>query len=453
MKINIVFGHSIPFPPIKGGGIERIDHSLAKAIIHAGHEVTAYSRSYHSLPNENTDEFGINHIRIRGYDYNRSKVINAVNSFRWCVKIAFTIKAADVTIFNSPFAFIMILLWKARDIAKDFSGKIGSMVTNAATAAGGAALGLGAAGVAMAGRNTVGAVSKYAQNDGARSNALRFQDTQNAVAKIKGWNAINPFAYAKVATTAIQGVGKAAAAGVGAGVNSIKTTVDDGHGGTKRVSWYKETSSKLKDKNHSIHALDEKAQAIMHDKTAKYSDLDETDKQKVKDAINRDVISKGMNFNKNYDRLNYGEKRRVDGEITRLGGNLETVAHAKGLPGSHSGEDMDGLSKANVSVSEFVNALRKGSYDVRNMSKMTTQSKGLPSLLVDTSSFVGARMREGFKGITGTEINTGQKDFMKDLKNSISDALKGIKFDIKIDNKGSSHEKDKHDDHGGGGHH
>ena len=107
MKINIVFGHSIPFPPIKGGGIERIDHSLAKALIKAGHQVIAYSRKNSSLPNKNIDEYGIEHIRIAGYDYNNSKILNAINSLRWCIKLIFKVKEADVTIFNSLFAFIM----------------------------------------------------------------------------------------------------------------------------------------------------------------------------------------------------------------------------------------------------------------------------------------------------------------------------------------------------------
>ena len=106
MKVNIVFGHSIPFPPIKGGGIERIDHSLARALLQSGHSVTAYSRIFDTLPIQNIDEFGIKHIRIKGYNYNRLKIVNLFNSFKWCLRIFNKLESADATIFNTPFAFI-----------------------------------------------------------------------------------------------------------------------------------------------------------------------------------------------------------------------------------------------------------------------------------------------------------------------------------------------------------
>ena len=55
-----------------------------------------------------------------------------------------------------PFAFIMILLWKAKDIAKKMSGTMGQSITNVIAAVGGVALGAGLGGVAMAMRGTVG---------------------------------------------------------------------------------------------------------------------------------------------------------------------------------------------------------------------------------------------------------------------------------------------------------
>lgn len=353
-----------------------------------------------------------------------------------------------------PFAFIIILLNQAKDLAKSMSGKIGGMITNYATAAGGAVLGGAALGGAMLGRQTLGAVSKYAQNDGARDNALKFKSTQDAVAKIKGWNAINPFAYGKVATTFVKGVGQATAAGVGAGVSTIGRKTDPTTG--KTTSWYQRTSAQQKDKDHSIHALDEKAQAIAH---SNYADLDEPEKQKVRDAVNRDVISKGMDYNKNYDKLSKPEKLKVDAEIARLGGDLENVAHIKGKPGSHSGKHMEDLTKANTSVSEFVNALRKGSYDVRNMSKMTTQSKGLPGFLVNTTAGIASSMRTNLKDTVGISHGNGNKDFVKDLKEVLTEAFKTAKLEVKIPEShgGGGHDDHGHggghDDHGGGGHH
>lgn len=55
-----------------------------------------------------------------------------------------------------PFAFIMIFLMKAKDIAKDLSGKIGQQITDSLSKVGGFALGAATGGAAMLGRATLG---------------------------------------------------------------------------------------------------------------------------------------------------------------------------------------------------------------------------------------------------------------------------------------------------------
>lgn len=68
-----------------------------------------------------------------------------------------------------PFIFIMVLLTKAKDIAKDMSGKIGQSITNGIAAVGGVALGAGIGGLAMASRASIGrAGSAIANSDWAK---------------------------------------------------------------------------------------------------------------------------------------------------------------------------------------------------------------------------------------------------------------------------------------------
>jgi hypothetical protein len=69
-----------------------------------------------------------------------------------------------------PFAFIMILLMRAKSIASSMSGKIGQAVTGAATAAGGLALGLATGGIALAGRKIIGGTASMAAKSDTLNN-------------------------------------------------------------------------------------------------------------------------------------------------------------------------------------------------------------------------------------------------------------------------------------------
>jgi glycosyltransferase involved in cell wall biosynthesis len=106
MKINIVLSHALPFPPTKGGGIEKINYSLAKSLLKSGHSVTVYSRYEKDLSFNEIDRNGIKHVRTKAFDWTGSNLVNAFNSLRWCLNLYNKIEPADITIFNSLFAFI-----------------------------------------------------------------------------------------------------------------------------------------------------------------------------------------------------------------------------------------------------------------------------------------------------------------------------------------------------------
>jgi hypothetical protein len=58
-----------------------------------------------------------------------------------------------------PFAILMVLLMKAKDLATKYSGKVGAAVVSAGKMIGGVALGVGAGAVALGGRQTLGRVA------------------------------------------------------------------------------------------------------------------------------------------------------------------------------------------------------------------------------------------------------------------------------------------------------
>jgi hypothetical protein len=65
MKINLILPHELPFPPVRGGGVEHLNCLLARQFVCRGHDVVAYSRAAPELPDRETDSDGIRHIRMR----------------------------------------------------------------------------------------------------------------------------------------------------------------------------------------------------------------------------------------------------------------------------------------------------------------------------------------------------------------------------------------------------
>lgn len=108
MKINIVLGHALPFPPTKGGGIENLYRLLSRRFAALGHEVVVYSRSWAGYPDAETDEHRVRHVRLPGLDWTGKKALNAFNSLRWCLRLRRRLEHADVTLFNTFFSFLLL---------------------------------------------------------------------------------------------------------------------------------------------------------------------------------------------------------------------------------------------------------------------------------------------------------------------------------------------------------
>lgn len=88
-----------------------------------------------------------------------------------------------------PFAFIMVLLMKAKDLAKKMSGTMGQSITNGISKVGGFALGAATGGAAMLGRNTLGRFANKISNSGW---------VNDAAAGKKGTNALSRFAFQSI---------------------------------------------------------------------------------------------------------------------------------------------------------------------------------------------------------------------------------------------------------------
>ena len=107
MKINLVLGQQLVFPPIRGGGVENLNWMLAREFARLGHEVVAYSRAVPELPDRETDAHGIRHIRLPGSALHPNLWIDHLNALRWAVRLWPVLESADITTFHTAFSFLL----------------------------------------------------------------------------------------------------------------------------------------------------------------------------------------------------------------------------------------------------------------------------------------------------------------------------------------------------------
>lgn len=107
LKINLVLPHQLPFPPSRGGGVENLNWMVAREFARRGHQVVAYSRSLPDLPPCETDEHGIRHVRLQGFDLRPNRWVDHFYGWRYTRTLAPILETADVTTFHTPFSFLL----------------------------------------------------------------------------------------------------------------------------------------------------------------------------------------------------------------------------------------------------------------------------------------------------------------------------------------------------------
>ncbi len=369
-----------------------------------------------------------------------------------------------------PFMLVFVLLSKAKELAKSYSGEMGSAMTKLGGGLTALALGGAALGTAAIGRNTIGAVTKYARNDNTRDKDRKIGARWNELAQ---QGTINPIKY-------VRALGKGVSANI---AEKLTTRQRDAAGQVQTRTWLgnKVTTSEkaFVEKKHSEHELDTKTSEMAHkwnyNKDIKFSELTDNEKHEVKEAIDKDIISKNT-YKKKFESLEAFEAATVEKAMgTRNYNNpdhqmsysIDAILKDPSVNGGFRNQNITKLTdgaetftehaKASGAVGEFVRALRQGSFDVRNLSSTKVASKGLGKLAVGIIAAVALGMRSGFKASLGSNYGTSSKDFSKDLGGLIKEALKDMKIDIKTESHGGGgggHAKADHGGgHGGGGGH
>jgi len=346
-----------------------------------------------------------------------------------------------------PFIFIMILLMKAKDIAKDMSGKMGQSITNGIAAAGGIALGGAALGAAALGRNVIGGTLAKASRGETSTQKYEEAKRLQLMGDTSAMDKLNWKQKAKGATGKFLGMDKVY--GTDKGDFDIKTKkavgVSGGIGGLLNKK-----QKEVGEVDHARHIVDE-AKDKAGFKDIDYNKLSGTQKAKVQETFVKDNKSKWAQDEEDSFRAarGYDSKKALDPtEVAELKKKISTRADAefeKEL--HHAAEKVRGFTRAFTKTNT-------GSWDVRNLAEIKSDKREgvFTKVPVALIAGVASGVRSGMKNVGVS--NGGVKiegNFMKDLGSTISDSLKSMKVSVDLGHVGET--KSSADAHGGGGHH
>jgi glycosyltransferase involved in cell wall biosynthesis len=111
LRINIVQGAFFPVPPLRGGAVEKVWHSLGREFARSGCEVTHLSKRYRDLP---VDEVrgGVRYLRVPGFDACANELKYKWRDLRYSLRVRRVLPPADVTVTHT---FWLPLLLRNRD--------------------------------------------------------------------------------------------------------------------------------------------------------------------------------------------------------------------------------------------------------------------------------------------------------------------------------------------------
>ena len=107
LRINLVLGHQLPFPPSQGGGVNNLLWMLARQFTRLGHVVSACSPISNGLASEEIDNHGIHHRRYHGAGMRTGAWANNLSGLPYSYRVWRNLPTGDVTSFHAPFSFLL----------------------------------------------------------------------------------------------------------------------------------------------------------------------------------------------------------------------------------------------------------------------------------------------------------------------------------------------------------
>lgn len=380
-----------------------------------------------------------------------------------------------------PFAFLMILLLKAKDITKKMSGTIGQSITNGVAAVGGIALGGAALGGALIGRKVIGAgLARISRSDDAMHRATHKVAFSKEVSEWKAKGSIGPKPkfedyLARTGTTVKGGL----LTRLGSKLNEKQMKIGDVDHARHEMDETKKAAGLEGVDDSNLSGVNEKKLKDTFAKTKKSET--EADVRKGFDGKGKPILLDGKYQGEEaYKSANRGAlvdeakkdtknmikdasgnitgeltdeaKKKVENEL-----NVKLNAAVKLVTDDKLVKDFEKIrkeSKQSVGgVERAFSRTNTGSWDVRKLSDIKSDKREgiMTKIPVALIAGVATGVRAGIKNVGLS--NGGVKvegDFLKDLGNTISDSLKSLKVNVDLSHVGET--KSSADAHGGGHH-
>lgn len=103
LNITIIQGAFFPVPPVRGGAVHKLWHSLGIEFARRGHHVTSVSRAVPELPATGTTD-GVRHIRVAGYDQPAGGLAIKLRDFCYTRRALRAAPPADILVTNTFFS-------------------------------------------------------------------------------------------------------------------------------------------------------------------------------------------------------------------------------------------------------------------------------------------------------------------------------------------------------------
>lgn len=405
-----------------------------------------------------------------------------------------------------PFIFIMMLLLMAKKFAQKYAGEMGAMVTKAGAVLGGVALGGAALGGAFLGRKIIGAtVARASRSDSAvhiANQKIAFDK------KLEEWNKSNPRTRGAKPTfddhlrSSVRNInGKQYGVNAEGKAFEFKNNAFTQLGGALNKA--KQRVSMVDHARHVYDAAKEKAGV----KGVPDSMLAGSEIKKIELELKKSIKSDAENAVRRGENLK-GERdpNKQSEDQFKAANRSALVATAKNNPaniqmknGIPTGELTDEAKKKvendlNVEFNKYLKAevakmldkeyhhiqteaagvingkqvtqfertgskANTGTWDMRNISDSKTDKRAsiATKLGVGAVASIALAVRSGLKSAGNIDHGKGQGEFLKDLKETVSTAIKTAKIKVEIPHSsgGGGHDDHGggHDDHGGGGGH
>ena len=376
-----------------------------------------------------------------------------------------------------PLLIIFVLLREAKKMTVKYAGEMGEAFSKAPMIAG-LALGATAAGSAMIARKTIGStIARASRGQTLSQRAANNDPTLTGFRKVLGSAgaamSFNKFFGKDRGYTGKKGERLGVTSGIGGLLNRSQRTVGEVDHARHEMDEAKKKAGVGDIPDDKLSFLEEQKVklAFAKDHKTEYETMVRNGQKELKDqfgvvysggengfyaAKRQDIIDKvkinhPTEVDNNGDLTDQGKERVKD--MLKVEFNAALKLSTEKLSDHEFGHIRDESRESVNPLSRIASKAGSGSYDIRNINPKSDKREGLGvKATVGIVAAVALGMRTGLKSANANP-GTGKSDFVTDIGNIITSALKGVKINVPSGGGHDDHAKDDHGGGGGGGHH